>query len=271
VAENELNAEVVSMTEVAPGLMILRVKPVGWELPDFTPGQFAVLALPGSAPRHPVTDPEETPLPPDKLIKRAYSIASSSRTKEHMELYITLIRSGALTPRLFNLNLGDHLFLAPNIKGAFKLDQAKPGSHIVMFATGTGLAPFMSAIRTTFGSDMARRYVIVHGARHSWDLGYRAELETISSHSANFTYIPVISRPDDEKTGWTGAVGYVQDVWRLDVINAEAGFQPKPDNSSMFICGNPEMTENMVKLLIADGFREHSKKEPGEIFVERYW
>lgn len=271
-AENELNSEVVSMTEVAPGLMILRVKPVGWELPDFTPGQFAVLALPGSAPRHPVTDPEPTPPPADKLIKRAYSIASSSKTKEYMELYITLIRSGALTPRLFNLKIGDRVFLAPNIKGAFKIDQAKPGSHIVMFATGTGLAPFMSAIRTLFASDTTRRYVIVHGARHSWDLGYRAELATLSSQSANFTYIPVLSRPEDEKRGWSGAAGYLQDVWRLDVINAEAGFQPTPDNSSMFICGNPEMTENMVKLLSADGFREHSKKEPdGQIFVERYW
>ncbi|MBF0633470.1 MAG: ferredoxin--NADP reductase [Nitrospinae bacterium] len=270
-ADNELNAQVVSMTEVAPGLMILRVKPVGWEIPDFAPGQFAVLALPGSAPRHPVTDPEETPPPPDKLIKRAYSIASSSRTKEYMELYITLIRSGALTPRLFSLKVGDMVFLAPNIKGAFKIDQARPGSHIVMFATGTGLAPFMSAIRTIFGSDMSRRYVIVHGARHSWDLGYRPELATLASQSPNFTYIPVLSRPDDEKTGWSGAAGYVQDVWRLDVINAEAGFQPTPDNSSVFICGNPDMTESMVDLLGADGFREHSKKEPGQIFVERYW
>jgi ferredoxin--NADP+ reductase len=270
-AENELNAEVIGKIEVAPGLMILRVKPVGWELADFTPGQFAVLALPGSAPRHPVTDPEETPPPPDKLIKRAYSIASSSQMKGYLELYITLIRSGALTPRLFNLVIGERVYLAPNIKGAFKIDQARPGSHIVMFGTGTGLAPFMSLIRTTFASDMTRHYVIVHGARHSWDLGYRSELATLSSQSANFTYIPVISRPDDEKTGWTGAAGYVQDVWKLDVINVEAGFQPSPDNSSVFICGNPEMTENMVKLLIGDGFREHSKKEPGQVFVERYW
>jgi len=271
-AENEMNAEVVGKIEVAPGLMILRVKPVGWELPDFTPGQFAVLALPGSAPRHPVTDPEEAPLPPDKLIKRAYSIASSSRTKEYMELYITLIRSGALTPRLFNLNVGDHLFLAPNIKGAFKIDEAKPGSHIVMFATGTGLAPFMSAIRTTFATDKTRRYVIVHGARHSWDLGYRSELATLSFQSINFTYIPIISRPDDEKPGWLGAKGYVQDVWTRGVIQSVAGFQPNPDNSSVFICGNPEMTENMVKLLTACDFREHSRKEPeGQVFVERFW
>lgn len=270
-AENELNAEVVGTTEVAPGLMILRVRPVGWELPDFTPGQFTVLGLTGSAPRHRVTDAEDNPPPPDKLIKRAYSIASSSRTKEHMELYITLIRSGALTPRLFNLSVGDRVYLSPSIKGAFRIDQARPGSHIIMFATGTGLAPFMSVIRTTFGSDTTRRYVIVHGARHSWDLGYRAELATISYKSASFAYIPVISRPDEEKTGWLGATGYVQNVWTRGMIKSIAGFQPSPDNSSVFICGNPEMTENMVELLTNDGFREHTKKEPGQIFVERYW
>jgi hypothetical protein len=31
------------------------------------------------------------------------------------------------------------------------------------------------------------------------------------------------------------------------------------------------MIEDMVALLAAEGFREHSRKEPGEVFVERYW
>lgn len=270
-ADNELNAEVTGKIEIAPGLMIFRIKPSGWELPDFIPGQFAVIALPGSAPRHPVTDPEETPAPPDKLIKRAYSIASSSKTKEYMELYITLIRSGALTPRLFNLNVGDALHLAPKIKGAFTIESAKPGSNIVMFATGTGLAPFMSVIRTKFANDKSRRYVIVHGARHSWDLGYRAELETLAAESKNFSYIPVISRPDGEKSGWTGATGRLQNAWANGVIQSAASFTPTPENSSVFICGNPDMTEEMVKLLTGDGFREHTKKEPGQVFVERFW
>ena len=42
----DLNAVVQQRNEVAPGLMVIRVAPEGWELPEFTPGQFAVLGLP---------------------------------------------------------------------------------------------------------------------------------------------------------------------------------------------------------------------------------
>ncbi len=49
-SDKELNAVVSQRIEVSPYLIILRVAPVGWDMPDFTPGQFAALALPGSAP-----------------------------------------------------------------------------------------------------------------------------------------------------------------------------------------------------------------------------
>ena len=42
----DLNAVVQQRIEVAPGLMVIRVVPDGWQLPEFTPGQFAVLGLP---------------------------------------------------------------------------------------------------------------------------------------------------------------------------------------------------------------------------------
>jgi ferredoxin--NADP+ reductase len=72
-------------------LIVLRVAPDGWELPEFEPGQYAVLRLPGSAPRLPGCDSEEEPPDPNKLIKRAYSIASSSLARQYLEFYILTI------------------------------------------------------------------------------------------------------------------------------------------------------------------------------------
>ena len=46
-----LNAIVLERIEVSPGLIILRVAPDGWQLPEFDAGQSAVLGLPGEAPR----------------------------------------------------------------------------------------------------------------------------------------------------------------------------------------------------------------------------
>ncbi len=31
------------------------------------------------------------------------------------------------------------------------------------------------------------------------------------------------------------------------------------------------MIEDMVTILGEEGFREHHRKEPGHVFVERYW
>ena len=101
---NTLNAIVTQRIEVAPGLMVLRVVPDGWHLPEFTPGQFAVLGLPPDAARCPGADIEDQTPRPDRLIRRAYSIASSSVAREYLEFYINLVRSGSLSPRLFALS-----------------------------------------------------------------------------------------------------------------------------------------------------------------------
>jgi hypothetical protein len=60
----ELNAVVAQKVEVAPGLIILRIIPDGWELPEFTAGQFGVLGLYGDAPRYAYAEKEDSPPPP---------------------------------------------------------------------------------------------------------------------------------------------------------------------------------------------------------------
>ena len=72
-----LNAVVTLRNQVSPWLMILQVVPDGWEFPAYVPGQIASLGLFGSASRCALAEPEKLPADPDKLIKRAYSIASS--------------------------------------------------------------------------------------------------------------------------------------------------------------------------------------------------
>ncbi len=268
---NELNAVVLKRVEAAPGLMILQVKTDGWDMPEFKAGQYAVLALPGSAKRTELSDPEEKQADPDKLIKRAYSIASSSRQNEYLELYITLVRSGELTPRLFALEEGDKVFLAPKFKGVFTIDKAPEAANLVLIATGTGIAPYVSMIRSILTCHDNRKFAILHGARHSWDLGYRAELSTLAVQCENITYIPIISRPDEEESGWTADTGHVQKLWESGAIEAQGGYRPDPSNTHIFLCGAPAMIEEMVTLLSTEGYKEHKKKDPGQIHVERFW
>ncbi|MCB2156767.1 ferredoxin--NADP reductase [bacterium] len=267
----ELNAVVTQRHTLAPGLMIMRVAPDGWELPEFQPGQFAVLGLPPTAPKCEESDTADPDLKPDRLIRRAYSIASSSKSRQYVEFFVVLVKSGALTPRLFALEPGDKVFLAPKITGMFTLQDLPDGKNVILVSTGTGLAPYMSMLRTYLAQHHWERVATLHGARHSWDLAYTAELDTMAALAPNFTYIPIISRPRDEAIPWEGWSGYVQDLWTNGVIEKQWGFKPEPENTHVFLCGNPAMIDTMVKVLEGEGFNEHTRKGPGNIHLERYW
>lgn len=267
---SDLNAKVTSRVDLSPRQMIIRVAADGWELPDFEPGQFAVLGLPGLAPRCRLSDPEDPPADPHKLIRRAYSIASSSLLHEFMEFYISLVSNGALTPRLFNLNLGDDIWLSPKVTGMFTFEDVPDDQNIVLIATGTGLAPYMSMLSTHLHCGSSRLFAVLHGAYHSWDLGYRSELLTLQHLCGNFAYFATIDSPQDEPIEWQGPVGFVQELWRTGIIEKSWGFSPTPENTHVFVCGNPAMIVETIELLKSEGFREHSHSEQGQIHVERY-
>jgi len=269
--EKKLNAIVTQRIEVASGLIVLRVTPEGWDLPQWSAGQFAVLGLFASAPRTKLSDPETDLVDGTKLIRRAYSIASSSHEKNYLEFFITLVRSGSLTPRLFELEPGDRVFLGDRISGVFTLDSIPAGSDMVFIGTGTGLAPYMSMLRGEIECDPSFRTAVLLGARHSWDLGYRGELIAMQRYCPSFNYIPIISRPDEEIVTWSGYTGYVQDLWESGVIEKSWGRGPDPDRTHIMLCGNPGMIEGMLDILTKDGFTEHTKKTPGQVHVEKYW
>jgi ferredoxin--NADP+ reductase len=266
----DLNALVAQKDELTPRLMILRVVPDGWELEPFEAGQYVVLALPPTAPRCTLSKPEPAVPSPDRLIRRAYSIASSSMTGEYMDFYISLVSTGSLTPRLFDLDVGDRLWMSAHPKGIFTLADVPKHKHIALIATGTGLAPYMSMLASHLECGGARKVAVLHGADHSWDLGYRAELETIQHLCGNFAYIPTIDRPEDEPIPWHGSTGWVQELWKGRALEEAWGFGPTPDNTDIFLCGVPGMLDDMLTVLTSEGFTEHTRHEPGQIHVERY-
>ena len=266
-----LNAVITQKIDISEDLIILRVVPEEWTFPAFEPGQFAVLGLPGSAPRCERALEELKPSPPDKMLMRAYSIASSSVANEYLEFYIDLVASGALSPRLFALKAGDRCWLGNQVTGIFTLREVPSESEIILIATGTGLAPYMSMVRSELPRNPNRRIAVIHGARGSRDLGYRSELTTVDRLCSNFLYLPVISRPGEERVPWKGAVGYVQDVWTSKSFKTDHGLKVSPEETHVFLCGNPDMVLTMLSLLESEGFLEHKPKRPGQVHIERYW
>lgn len=255
-----LNSTLVGRIQITPDLLILQVKPDAG-VPDFIPGQYVALGLAGSAGRAAGAKDEAEAPAPDKLIKRAYSIGSSPTQKEYLEFYVAVVPDGSLTPRLAALQPGDRLFSQPKVTGTFTLDGVAPDRNLILVSTGTGLAPFMSMVRTPTTWHADREITVVHGVRHPSDFAYADEL-TSYGDGRKFQYLPIASRAGDD---FTGRKGRIQKLFEAGEI------APDPSRDSVFLCGNPAMIEDMEKHLTGLGFVVHSKKSPGNLHVEKYW
>jgi ferredoxin/flavodoxin---NADP+ reductase len=187
-----------------------------------------------------------------------------------VEFYLTLVTTGELTPRLFALAHGSRVYLGPKASGLFTLDRVAPGKSVVLVATGTGLAPYVSMLRTMLIDDTVRKFVVLHGARCSWDLGYRGELESLARIRANFTYIPSITRPTEDPH-FSGRTGRIPKLLEEGVVEQLSGVKLDPAEADVFLCGNPEMITHVKAMLEARGFTKDHGKQSGTMHVEEYW
>ena len=256
-----LNSTLLDRIEVTPDLLILRVKPDAG-IPDFKPGQYVALGLPGGAERYEGALPEVEAPPADKLIKRAYSIGSSPLQREYLEFYVAVVPTGSLTSRLAALKPGDRLFAQPKVTGTFTLEGLPENRNLVLVSTGTGLAPFMSMVRTGDVWTGRRSITVVHGVRYPGDFAYADELLSYQHSEKNLQYLPIASRAGDE---YSGRKGRIQRLFEDGVV------APDPATDSVFLCGNPAMIEDLERYLTERGFVLHSKKTPGNLHVEKYW
>ncbi len=264
------NSALLERQDLTDDLAVFRVKPDG-DLFSFRAGQYTVIGLPAAAPRHASAEPEPEPgQNPDKLIRRAYSIASSSQINDYVDLYITLVKSGELTPRLWLLRPDDRLWLGPRAKGHFTMAEVPPDKNVILIGTGTGLAPYIAMIQDHHRCNRGRRFIVVHGARHVRELGYRDELEALARECSTMVYVPTVSRPATEDA-WLGHVGRVQSVFADGTVEGTLREALSPESTHVFLSGNPEMVEDMQRLFLARGYSLHSARTAGSLHVERYW
>lgn len=234
--------------DFAPDLWMIRIDP-GAQF-AFAPGQYATLGVEKDARR----------------LERPYSIVSSPYEPE-IEFFFELVPHGQTTPPLYDLQPGDEVLMRKVPKGRFTLDTSQPArKNHLMFSTVTGVAPFVSYVRTlfadwkkgNFGGD--HKLFLLNGASRSWEFGYREELAKFSEQAPWFTYVPTVSRAWEDAS-WKGEVGRVDDLIRkyADLWGCTA------DNSIAYLCGHPEMIEHGKGILKRIGFAKENFKE------EVYW
>lgn len=256
-ADESYNARVVARRDIHDSLMVLRVGREQGEVPIFEPGQFSNLGL---------FDDDVQP----RLLRRAFSIASPSSTREYFEFYIQRVDHGAFTTRLWSLQPGDSLWLDPAVYGHFTLADVPPSSDVIFVATGSGVGPFLAMLREYHGKQRWKSAAVIHSARAMADLGYHAELGALAAKDASFQYVPTLTR-EPADSSWNGLRVRVQKLFEADLFREVFGRELTPEGAKIFICGNPEMIVQLSAQLGEQGFRPHRRKTPGHIHTERYW
>ena len=262
----EYNATVVGKILVTPDIMILRVH-TDEPRDVFESGQYTTLGLYGFEKRSENSEDEFKQSKPDKLIRRAYSIASHREENHLFEFYISQVKTGQLTPRLFALEQGSRLYVGTRIVGMFKLSDTPEDVDIVMVATGTGVAPYMSFLRSHIMERPRQKMAILQGAAHQWDLGYYSELNFLASTFPNFSYQPTLT--DADRT-WSGLNLWINEILEQGIVQERTGIAIDPQKTHFFLCGNPNMIEGVSAWLADFGYTKHKRNEPGALHVEEF-
>ncbi|HEX6790011.1 MAG TPA: ferredoxin--NADP reductase [Candidatus Krumholzibacteria bacterium] len=253
----EYNATIVARQDVHEGLCFLHVAPDAGPFPPFEPGQFV------SVGRNVITAGAPA------LVKRSYSIGSPATERRHVELFVVHVDDGEFTSWLFAQREGSRVWLAPKASGGFTLDGFTRGHDLVLVATGTGVAPFVSMYRTFRNDPPWKRIVIMNGVRLARDLGYRDELEQAVRNDPRLVYLPTATREGTES--WAGQRGRVGTLLEPARYESLVGAPLSPDHSHVYLCGNPEMIEELEGVLTLRGFRKHTRAHPGNLHLEKYW
>lgn len=202
-----LQATVLSHTEVAPGVYILRFSRPADQ--SFKAGQMLWV-------RYPMQGPA-----------RLYSIASGEN-EPFFEIIYNVVETGALTPTLSQVKVGETIWISAP---AGKFTSA--GKPAVWIATGTGIAPFASMVR----SGLTDEILLIQGGRHQNSFYYHE----IFSQTPNLTYVKCMSREKAE--------GYFQGRVTDFIVKV---YQPLPQRQHL-LCGSAEMVVEVRDLLIAKG------------------
>jgi ferredoxin/flavodoxin---NADP+ reductase len=239
-ADKFYSARILERRDISADLWSFLVDP-GGEFP-YRAGQYATLGV----------------VTPEKHHERPYSIVSAPHEK-NLEFFFELVPHGQVTPRFHKSQVGDEITMRKAAKGNFTLDLSGERANHLLIATVTGVAPFVSYVRSlqhewkSAKPSGAHRLFILDGASRSWEMGYSAEIEKVAGEVSWLTYVPTVSRPWEDH-GWGGETGRVDDLIRkyTDMWNL------KPVDTKVYLCGHPNMIENTRGIVRRRGWEEHA-------------
>ena len=182
-----------------------------------------------------------------------------------LEFYGIVVPEGPLSPRLEKLAAGERLYVASNPAGFLVLAEVPEAKTLWLVSTGTGIAPYLSILRTAAPWQRFRNVVLVHAVRHARELVYEDLLKKMEG--PQFRYVTFVSREPHA----AALSGRIPAAIRDGRLEAAAGVALDAASSHVMLCGNPQMLKDATAALAERGMRKHRRRNPGHITVESFW
>jgi ferredoxin--NADP+ reductase len=206
-----------------------------------------------------------------KPMMRAYSMASANY-EDHLEFYSIKVQHGALTSRLQHIIAGDEILVSKKPTGTLLWDRLRPGKHLYLLSTGTGLAPFLSIIKDPEVYQNFEKVILVHGCRYINELTYQQLITHELKHNEYFgdsvkeklIYYPAVTR--EPYINYGRITSLLQTGRLIEDIGTPA---LNLEDDRFMLCGAPRMLESLTKILDDLGFSETRKSDLGEYVIER--
>ncbi|WP_340681410.1 FAD/NAD(P)-binding protein [Amycolatopsis coloradensis] len=203
------------MTETSDSVT-LTLAPAGDRLPEFRPGQFAMLYAHGIG---------EIPI--------SVSAIPGDGTLVH-----TIRAVGPVSRALHDAEPGTVLGVRGPFGTAWRLDDDE---GLLLVAGGIGLAPLRPVLRQALACRSSRRVILIAGARTPADLLYREELRRLSDMDGPEVVLTV----DRGEVGWNGRVGFVTEPLATHPID--------PAHTTALLCGPEPMMRFCARALLGRG------------------
>lgn len=210
-------------------------------------GEFARLA--------PVTDGEPQ--------WRCYSIASPAGS-DRLTFFIALVKGGAVSPAMHRLRAGDEVMLDTEMNGMLLEDRLEAGGRdLWLFATGTGVAPFIGVAADAAIMGKYKRVILVHGVSHWAETSYVGRHITLAD---NLTAVACVTREPGAMVPMR-----IPEALTSGKLEEVVGVTISAKKSRAMICGNPAMSKAVRAALKERGLVSPRQGNPGQVLVENFW
>lgn len=236
----------------------------------FEAGQYTWLALDSDSEQ----EAERTGQP--------YSILSSP-AEQTLEFFFYTHLEGELSQSLSQLDPGDQLWVKRQPEGNLTLSEISASRVLCLLATGTGVAPFISMLKTAEPWQRFEQVVLAYAVREVDDLRYRNLFDALSAkHGKRFRLMPFVSRESPAGLKLPDAIqGRIPASIKSGEFENVLGTKLDPEHTQVMLCGNPGMVQDAIAALLPRGFRDNRRNTnngqssnpdlPGQLSYEAYW